>query len=256
MGNVLSIHAEIFLTKANKLVNNPAMLLNEILSFQQGKAYNGYPMFVKENWENKSVQLSFTSKYEPIALYKFSEKHKSSIDKIFARTYDETGDWDNIIELPNTEFDFNKDKRQCKYEFNEIRYKLRDSTEYKTTQICGLMNSCSNLINQENRDIVNLPIEYLDNLKTYNELQIESTNIKTIERIISESHDIVFLNNKITVHRKIDTKEYSKQNYSKNNSEFMAIKYNSSKYDIYSSGWLNCADKKYLEYLEMRKSDT
>jgi len=254
MGNVLSVHAEIFLAKRNNLISNPAMLLNEILSFQQGKSYNGCPMFIKEYWDNKSIQISFTSKYEPTALFKFSQKYRSSIDKIFARTFDETGDWDNIIELPNEEFEFDKNKRKCKYAFNEIRYKPNNSIEYSSQQISGLMNSCSNLINQENRDIVNLPIEYLDNLKTYNELQIESNDIRVIETIVDESSDIIFLNDKITVHRKIDTKEYMKQDYATNNSEFMAVKYNKSKYDLYSAGWLNCADENYLAYLKKRRS--
>jgi hypothetical protein len=256
MGNVLSVHAEIYMKRVNEKIDKPVKLLSEILKFQFDQAYNGYPIIIKENWKNKSIQISYTSKYEPTSLYKFSREYENSIDKIFARTYDETGDFDNIIELPKEQHEFDIDKRKCKYSFDEIRYKIIGTHDYQTAKLSGKMNSCSNLINQENRDIVNIPIEYLDNLKTYSLLEIESNNIDEIVTLIEASIDIIFLNKNITIHRKIRVGEYKKLNYLRNNSEFMAIKYNNGIYDIYSCGWLNCVDENYLKYLKSIKSDT
>jgi hypothetical protein len=256
MGNVLSVHAEIFLKGTDERIDKPIKIISEILKFQLDQAYNGYPIFIKEYWKNKSIQISYTSKYEPTSLIRFSEKYENSIDKIFARTYDETGDWDHIIELPKGNFKFDEEKRKCKYSFDEIRHKTKELRDYNSIKIEGQMNSCCNLINQENRDIINLPIEYLDNLKTYSELEIESKRIEEINSIIKESTDILFLNNELTIHRKIGIEEYNRLKYKKNNSEFMGVKYNNGKYDIYSSGWLNCADENYLKYIKTKKSDT
>ena len=61
----------------------------------------------------------------------------------------------------------------------------------------------------------------------------------------------------ITVHQKIEVNEYRRIRFQINPSEFMAIKYNNSMYDIFSSGWSNCADEEYLKYVnEIKKNPT
>ncbi len=88
--------------------------------------------------------------------------------------------------------------------------------------INGLFNSCSNLINQENRDIVNYPIEYLDNLKTYSLLEIETDNNQELNDIFINSQEVIFKNKGLTVHRRIKTEEYDSLKYKSNPSKFMA----------------------------------
>ena len=106
MGNVLSVHAEIFLKESWQNNFPVSKLISQILDLQFGRSYNGYPIIAKEYWSNRSIQLSFTSKYQPQSLIEFSELNRDKINKIFARTFDETGDYDNIIELPAENFEY------------------------------------------------------------------------------------------------------------------------------------------------------
>ena len=256
MGNVLSVHSEIFIKESWQNDFPVSKLISQILDLQFGRSYNGYPIIAKEYWPNRSIQLSFTSKYQPQSLIEFSELNRDKIKKIFARTFDETGDYDNIIELPAENFEFDTQKRKCRYQFDELQFKYRSNNLFESIAINGLFNSCSNLINQENRDIVNDPIEYLDNLKTYSLLEIESDYDQGINEILLNSSEIIFKHKGLTVHRRIKTEEYINLKYKSSPSKFMADKYNNGYYDIYSSGWMNCGDINYQEFVNNNKSAT
>lgn len=251
MGNLLSIHAEIFLKKNSKgLTLSPVEIMTKLLENLNGRSYNGYPFVLKEHWNGKttSYRVSYGDKMEPRSLIHFYEKNAQSIEQIFARTFDETGDWDWMISFPNDSNDYYQMRRKCKYSFDMIKFKSNDGYSFK--EIKGTFNSKSDLNQSENRNLVNTPIEYLDSLKTYAELEIETDENDGLSKILNESKHIIFMDKGITVHQKIGVDEYRKMGFQKNLNEFMAIKYNDSMYDIYSGGWSNCADAEYLLYTQ------
>ena len=199
---------------------------------------------------------------EPRSLFKFYEENRKQIERIFARTFDETGDWDWVFSLPNTIKDYYDLRRKCRYSFDRIRFKpkkrsdydmksnLKSYGEYFELETNGTLNAVSNLIAQENRNLTNFPIEYLNNLKTYALLEIDCKEEHIIDDILHNSLDILFFNNGLTIHRKIHIAEYRNLGFKKNPSEFMAERYNNSMYDIYSSGWSNCVDMEYLKFID------
>ena len=256
MGNLLSIHAEIFLKRdSSGKVLTPIETVTKLLENLNGRSYNGYPIIIKENaeWKNLSYRISYGDKMEPRSLIQFCENNSEHVDRIFARTFDETGDWDWMISFPNNSNDYSEMRRKCRYSFDEIKFKSNDN--YETKKLAGTFNSTSNLILQENRNLVNVPIEYLNSLKTYSELEIETEEKNELENILNHSKHVIFLDKGITVHQKIKVNEYRKIGGKNNPSEFMAIKYNDSMYDIFSSGWSNCADEEYLEYVNRIKKN-
>ncbi|MEO1263808.1 MAG: hypothetical protein AAFZ15_33680, partial [Bacteroidota bacterium] len=91
---------------------------------------------------------------------------------------------------------------------------------------------------------------------TYSDLEIKSEKENELERVLNESNYIIFMDEGITVHQKIEVNEYRKIGPLTNPSDFMAIKYNNSMYDIFSSGWSNCADEEYLEYINKIEKKT
>ncbi|MBK8346457.1 MAG: hypothetical protein IPL08_02145 [Saprospiraceae bacterium] len=96
----------------------------------------------------------------------------------------------------------------------------------------------------------------MDNLKTYSLLEIESDYDQGINEILLNSSEIIFKHKGLTVHRRIKTEEYINLKYKSNPSKFMADKYNNGYYDIYSSGWMNCGDINYKEFVNNNKSAT
>lgn len=258
MGNLLSIHAEIFLKRdSNGKVLTPIETVTKLLENLNGSSYNGYPISIKENrnWKNLSYRISYGDKMEPRSLIRFYENNSEYVERIFARTHDETGDWDWIISFPNSSSDYYEMRRKCRYSFDEIRFKSNET--YESMKLRGTFNSESNLIMQENRNLVNTPIEYLNSLKTYSELEIATEENCGLEEILEKSKHVIFLDKGITVHQKLEVNEYRRIGFQSNPSEFMAIKYNNSMYDIFSSGWSNCAEEEYTKYLnEIKKSPT
>lgn len=268
MGNLLSIHAEIFLKRnSTGQLLTPVETLTKLLEKLNGASYNGYPIIIKElgGWKNPSYRISYGDKMEPGSLFKFYKENCEFVEKIFARTFDETGDWDWIISLPSASNNYYEIRRKCRYKFDSLRIKLKENeklvhtsdykrfNEFLDIKINGTFNAQSDLILEENRDIVNFPIEYFNSLKTYSELDIVTEQEDLLNEIFLKSKDIKFLNEGITVHRKINVFEYRNLGYRQNSSEFMAIKYNNEMYDIFSSGWSNCIDEEYLSYVNDKK---
>jgi len=259
MGNLLSIHAEIFLKRdSNGKIISPLETASKLLENLNGRSYNGYPIVLKEHWNgNKtSYRISYGDKMEPRSLYRFYENNFELIERIFARTFDETGDWDWMISFPNNSRDYYEIRRKCRYSFDMLRYKPQSTGNYEEVQIKGTFNSQSGLNLQENRNLVNIPIEYLNSLKTYSELELETDNPADFDEIFFFSNHIKFIDKGITVHEKIEVNEYLAKGYKINPSEFMAVNYNRSMYDIFSCGWSNCADEEYLKYMNEIKKES
>ncbi|MEO1263356.1 MAG: hypothetical protein AAFZ15_31390, partial [Bacteroidota bacterium] len=127
MGNLLSIHAEIFLKRnSNGRVLTPIETVTKLLENLNGHSYNGYPIIIKENGDlrNLSYRISYIDKMEPRSLIRFYENNHKFVERIFARTYDETGDWDYMISFPNSSNDYYEMRKKCKYSFDRIKYKI------------------------------------------------------------------------------------------------------------------------------------
>lgn len=272
MGNVISIHAEIFV-KRDKTgwTLKPAEALWELTKPLNGRSYNGYPMIVKEAgaYNDFSIRISYGEKYVPVRLFSFYDENQDYIDKIFVRTNYEGNELDHIISIPTSNRNFEEIRRTCRYGFDEIMFKPKSEMvaslneiivygEYRSIKMKGSMNSVSCLIDIDQKDIICYPIEYRYSLKTYALNEFESDNLNLLNQIIENSADVIFKYRNVSVHRKIDTDEHQKQGFPKSPSDFMAVKYNNGKYDINSSGWYNCIDEEYLNYLTKikRESDT
>lgn len=176
----------------------------------------------------------------------------------------ESNELDHIFKLPSNNHNFEEIRRICRYGFDELLFKQKvnkelDTNEYKkygeyrSVKLNGSMNSVSCLIDIDQKDIITFPIEHDRSLKTYALNEFETENKNLLNQIIENSVDIIFKYKNVTVHRKIDTNEHINQGFPKSPSEFMAIKYNNGKYDINSSGWYNCVDEDYLNYLNKIK---
>lgn len=261
MGNVISIHAEIFVKKGVLGQSlKPAEVLWQLTEPMNGRSYNGYPMIIKEiGGVGSSIRISYGEKYEPQRVFSFFEENESYIDRLFARTHYEGGDWDYIFNLPSQNTNFEEIRRKCRYGFDEILFKTEENIdlidesyevfdEYKSIKLCGDMNSISCLVDIDNTELISFPIEHERSLKTYALNEFKCVNENLLNIIIDQSCDVIFKYKNRTVHRKIDTQEHISKGYEKSLSDFMAIKYNGGKYDIYSSGWQNCVDTEYLDY--------
>ncbi len=271
MGNLLSVHAEIFFKEDNGLNDSrPALLLYELLHTYRGRSYNCAPILVYDFHEHNSLRISYGDKYEPRQLIEFQFEFRKIIDQIYARTFDETGDWDHLIFLPNESSKFDEMKVKCRYEFDQIKFKLKPREEltfnnqlYKAgnihlMDIRGFFNSKSDLNEHESGYETTYPIDNLRSLHPYSILEIESPHLEILLNIIDKSDDIMFMHRNLTVHRKIDIQEYNNLGYpntlrERKVYEKNALEYNNGKYDIYSSGWPNCANVDYLDYVEKRK---
>lgn len=264
MGNVISIHTEFFVKKAALMLPlKPAEMLWQLTEPAGGRSYNCYPMIIKEvGGSNPSIRISYGEKYEPQRLFSFFEEYKEFIDRLFVRTQYESGDWDYIFSLPSQNTNFEEIKRKCRYGFDEILFKpketihLKDETyevfgDYRSIKLHGDMNAISCLVDLDYTDLVSFPIEGEYSLKTYQDNEFNCENENLLNMIIDQSSDVIFKYKNKTVHRKIDTVERISKGYQKSPTEFMANKYNNGKYDLNSSGWGNCVDIEYLEYLKM-----
>ena len=89
MGNVISIHTEIFVKRdeTGKTIK-PAEALCELTKTYNGSSYNGYPMIIKEvgAYNDFSIQISYGEKYVPRTIFGFYEENKKYIDTMFVRT--------------------------------------------------------------------------------------------------------------------------------------------------------------------------
>ncbi|MBK6498821.1 MAG: hypothetical protein IPG00_11945 [Saprospiraceae bacterium] len=263
MGNVISIHAEIFVKRDETgQTIRPAEALWNLTKTYNGSSYNGYPMIIKEvgAYNDYSIRISYGEKYVPRSIFSFYEENKNFIDTIFVRTNYESNELDHIFELPSNNHNFEEIRRICRYGFDELLFKQRGNLEldskvykeydgYRSIKLNGSMNSVSCLIDIDEKDIISFPIEYDRSLKTNALNDFETENKNLLNQIIDNSWDVVFKYKNVTVHRKIDTNEHLKQGFPKSPSDFMAIKLNNGKYDINSSGWYNCVDENYLNYL-------
>lgn len=271
MGNVISLHTEIFVKRDESGETiKPAEALWKLTEPLNGSSYNGYPMIIKEagSYKDFSIRISYGEKYVPRRLFSFYEENQEYIDKIFVRTNYEGNELDHIISLPTSNQSFEEIRRTCRYGFDELlfkpktemnisTFKVSELGEYRLVKISGSMNSVSCLIDIDDKDIISYPIEYRRSLKTYALNDFESDNKNLINQIIENSSDVIFKYKNISVHRKIDTIEHQNQGYPKSPNDFMADKYNNGKFDINSSGWHNCIDKEYLNYLtKIGRSDT
>jgi len=263
MGNIISLHTEIFVKRdeSGKTIK-PAEALWKLTEPLNGSSYNGYPMIIKEAgaYKDFSIRISYGEKYVPRRLFSFYEQNQELIDKIFVRSNYEGNELDHFISLPTINQNFEEIRRTCRYGFDELLFKpktevnlkrveVSEFAEYRSIKMNGSMNSVSCLIDIDDKDIISYPIEYRRSLKTYSLNEFESDNNNLLNQIIENSSDVIFKYKKRSVHRKIDTIEHQNQGYPKSPSDFMADKYNNGKYDINSSGWHNCIDEEYLNYL-------
>lgn len=268
MGNVISIHAEIF-TKRNEAGEslNPANILSKLTALMGGRSYNGYPIIIKEvggiGGIGSSIRISYGEKGEPSNLFRFFEENKNGIDRLFARTQYEGGDWDLIFSLPSENPIFDEIARKCRYGFDEILFKPKESNQfigevyetfgdYKSIKLYGEMNSVSCLTHIDLTDWISFPIEHEVSLISYAPNHFSCENENLLNKIIDQSADIIFKFNHKTVHRKIDTAERVAKGYPASFvKDFSAIQFNGGKLEIHSSGWQNCVDTAYLDYIKM-----
>lgn len=269
MGNVISLHTEIFI-KNNKEGKSlfPAKVLFDLTEPLNWSSYNGYPMIIKEfgSANDRSIRISYGEKYEPRRLFSFFQENLNFIDRMFTRANYESGDLDYIFSLPSNNFNYEEIRRACNYGFDQLFFKLKNKInftnlsidtfgDYNSIKLEGTMNAISCLTEIDETDIISFPIENERSLKTFAENGFNSSEENLLGEIIDKSSDVIFKYKGKTVHRKIDTEEYKNQGYLNRNLERMAIKYNKGKYDINSSGWHNCVDKEYLDYLRIIKRD-
>lgn len=269
MGNLLSIHTEIFVKRgAAEQTLSPAEALYKLIAPMNGHSYNGYPMIAKESgtYEHFSIRISYGEKYVPRHLFRFFEENEPYIDKLFARTYYEGGDLDYIFSLPSTNKDFEAIKRACRYGFDEILFKPKENINltnqahetfgaYLSIKLNGDMHAVSCLIDVDDANITGFPIEHNGSLKTYAINAFSCSDENLLQEIMDKSADAIFKFKGKTVHQKIDAEAYNAKGYPKSPNEHLANSYNNGKYDIHSSGWRNCVDKEYLEYLKSIKRE-
>jgi len=131
---------------------------------------------------------------------------------------------------------------------------------YDRTFVNGEMNSISDLIEQEDNDILANPNENYRSVHSYAVNNFKTTKAELLAEILSKCDEVLFLYNGNTIHQKIRTNEFIKQNPKLSKDPRMIIKFKNAKemnkgyFDFYSCGWANCINDEYLNYLG--KSET
>jgi hypothetical protein len=278
MGNLLSIHTVIYLkSKPGDESSSPLNILTEILDKYGGMSYNGYPIYIKEGGNNKNrfYKISYGEKAEPRELIKFANSHPELISKLFARTYYESGEFDYFLSTPFDSSEYEIIRKPCRYGFDEITFKLTKGEEinYQDLKsdsiggrvlINGELNSISDLIEQEDNDILSKPLENYRSVHSYSTNNFKTQNSELLSEILAKSQEVKFLYKGNTIHHKIRTEEFSIQNPKLSSDPRMIInfknakKWNEGYFDFYSCGWVNCINDEYLNYLKKieNKTDT
>lgn len=269
MGNLISIHTLIYLNNKSRGESiSPLNILSEILDKYSGMSYNRYPIYIKEGGNNKNrfYKISYGEKGEPRELIKFANTHPELISKIFARTYYESGDFDYFISTPFDSSEYEIIRKPCRYGFDEITFKLTKGEEINYQEInsnsenCrilmnGELNSISDLIEQEENDILSKPKENYRSVHSYSINNFKTNNSELLNEILKKSKEVKFLYKGNTIHQKIRTEEFRIQNPKLSNDPRMIINFKNAKewnkgyFDFYSSGWINCINDEYLNYL-------
>jgi len=198
MGNLISIHTIIFVKRdSDRITLNPIRILNELLLKYNGMSYNGSPIFVKEsgNYENLHYKISYGEKGEPRELIEFAKSHVKLIDKIFARTYYESGDLDYFLSTPFKSDKYEIIRKPCRYGFDELNFKLRkgenfngqiitDDSEFLRIKLDGEMSSISDLIELDQTEIIIKLSENYRSVKTYAINNFKSDKLNVLNEIL------------------------------------------------------------------------
>jgi hypothetical protein len=253
----------------------PLGIVSKLLEKYNGMSYDRYPVYLKDFSDHNKLQfrLSYGEKGEPRELIKFANSNASIISQIFARTYYESGDLDYFISTPFTTSEYDEIKKPCRYGFDEVQFKLTkgekvNSILYDTDSNCnrvklqGEMYSISNLIEQEHSELVINPTENYRSVHGYADNKFKTQKSELFYEILNKSDEVTFLYRGKTIHRKIRTSEFIKQNPVLSKEPRMLINFkhanemNKGYFDFYSCGWKNCINDEYLKYLEKEKNST
>jgi len=271
MGNLLSIHTVIILKHELRRGEffTPLGIASKLLGKYNGMSYNGFPIYLKDLSDSNHAhfRISYGEKGEPRELIEFANSNEKLISKIFARTYYESGDFDYFISTPFESNDYDNIKKPCRYGFDEIKFKLtkgekinetitKSELDYTRIKLKGEMSSISNLIEQEYTEITSNPIEHYRSIHGYSNNNFKTQRLELLNEILDKSEEVIFLYDGKTIHKKIRTNEFVKQNPILSNEPRMIINFkhanesNKGYFDFYSSGWSNCINNEYLEYLK------
>jgi len=266
MANICSTYIQIYFKERISVQSEEFQfhkVIRNLLSNYRGYSYCT-PLFTLFGPYGRYLEVVYGEKWGPSSIHAFFKEHKTKIDAIFCRYYDDGGDYDHIQYFSNNELlnsnlvHINQENRIAEYGFDEIKFKSKGglvhvnieqlSEDWYSTKLKGKYFSESNFSSLLNRTSFN-EIKFDDYNKALLEIErnINSENNNLFSLIENNSEIMEYYYKGKLVTYAIGVDEYSKKGFENRNT--WIIEKSKIKWMIFPfDSWYNCIDEIYLKY--------